>query len=121
VAPRRERAVGLRGPDDDQHEPARALLTGEATVATLDLAFYEVGDLAVRAWGDAQAAARLRGLVVVIADDGGLVRLDEPLIARAVDTAHTEGLSVYDAGYVAAAARAGGPVGQLRSARPRGS
>ncbi len=36
--------------DDDQHEAARQLLAGDATLATLDLAFYEVGNVAVRAW-----------------------------------------------------------------------
>lgn len=93
--------------DDDQHEAARQLLAGDATLATLDLAFYEVGNVAVRAWRDVQAAARLQGLVDAIAADGGLVRVDEALIAHAVRIADTDGLSVYDAGYVAGAASAG--------------
>ncbi|MGI9089922.1 MAG: hypothetical protein ACR2GG_02325, partial [Gemmatimonadaceae bacterium] len=50
---------------------------------------------------------RLRGLVDAIAADGGLVRVDEALIAHAVRIADTDGLSVYDAGYVAGAASAG--------------
>ena len=93
--------------DDDQHEAARQLLAGDATLATLDLAYYEVGNVAVRAWRDVDAAGRLRGLVDAIADDGGLVRVDEALIAHAVRIADTNGLSVYDAGYVAGAAIAG--------------
>jgi len=93
--------------DDDQHEAARQLLAGDATLATLDLAFYEVGNVAVRAWRDVHAAGRLRGLVDAIAADGGLVRVDEALIAHAVRIADTDGLSVYDAGYVAGAASAG--------------
>jgi len=93
--------------DDDQHEAARQLLAGDATLATLDLAFYEVGNVAVRAWRDGQAAGRLQGLVDAVAADGGLVRVDEALIAHAVRIAETEVLSVYDAGYVAGAARAG--------------
>lgn len=93
--------------DDDQHEAARRLLAGEDTVATLDLAFYEVSAVAVRAWRDVQAADRLRGLIDAIADDGGLVRVDEALIADAVRIADAEGLSVYDAGYVAGAASIG--------------
>lgn len=93
--------------DDDQHESVCELLAGDATLATLDLAYYEVGNVAVRAWRDIQAAARLHGLVAAIAADGGLVRADEMLIARAVRIADTEGLSVYDAGYVAGAASAG--------------
>ncbi len=93
--------------DDDQHDAARQLLAGDATLATLDLAYYEVGNVAIRAWRDVQAAGRLRGLVAAIAADGGLVRVDEALIAQAVRVADTEGLSVYDAGYVAGAASAG--------------
>jgi len=76
-------------------------------LATLDLTCYEVGNVAVRAWRDIQAAGRLRGMVEAIAADGGLVRVDEALIADAVRTADTAGLSVYDAGYVAGAARVG--------------
>ena len=93
--------------DDDQHEAAGQLLAGDSPVATLDLAFYEVGDVAVRAWRDTEAADRLRSLVEALAADGGLVRVDEALTARAVSIANAEGLSVYDAGYVAGAARAG--------------
>lgn len=93
--------------DDDQHEAACQLLAGDATLVTLDLACYEVGNVAVRAWRDLRAADRLRGLVEAIAADGGLVRADEGLIANAVTIADTEGLSVYDAGYVAGAASVG--------------
>jgi len=93
--------------DDDQHLAARDLLAGDATLATLDLAYYEVGNVAIRAWRDVHAAVRLQGLVAAIAADGGVVRADESLIAHAVRVADTEGLSVYDAGYIAGAARAG--------------
>ncbi len=93
--------------DDDQYEDALQLLAGDAPVATLDLAFYEVGNVAVRAWRDVQAAGRLQGLVDAIAADGGLVRVDEALVAHAVTIADTEGLSVYDAGYLAGAASIG--------------
>ncbi|MBS1877923.1 MAG: PIN domain-containing protein [Actinobacteria bacterium] len=38
-------------PADDHHQPARALLEDdETTLATLDLARYEVVNVAVRAW-----------------------------------------------------------------------
>ena len=93
--------------DDDEHEAACALLAGDATLATLDLAYYEVANVAVRAWRDVRAATRLHGLVAAIAADGGLVRADETLIARAVRVAHPHGLSVYDAASVAGAASAG--------------
>ncbi|CAN5191823.1 hypothetical protein BH20ACT9_BH20ACT9_13540 [soil metagenome] len=93
--------------DDAQHDAARRLLSGHATLTTLDLAFYEVGNVAVRAWCDVQAAHRLRGLVDAIADDGGLLRVDDALIAHAVAIAERERLSVYDAAYVAGASAAG--------------
>lgn len=93
--------------DDAQHDAARQLLSGRATLMTLDLAFYQVGDVAVRAWRDAHAAHRLRGLVDAIADDGGLVRVDEALITHAMAIATRERLSVYDAAYVAGAGAAG--------------
>ncbi len=93
--------------DDDQHDAARRLLSDRAPWATLDLAFYEVSNVAVRAWHDPGAARRLRGLVDALADDGGLVRVDETLIAEASDLAEREGLSVYDAAYVAAARAVG--------------
>lgn len=96
--------------DDDQHEAARDLLAGDANLATLDLAYYEVSNVAVRAWRDVQAAVRLQGLIAAIAADGGLVRADESFIAHAVRLADLEGLSVYDAGYVAGAARAAAPL-----------
>lgn len=93
--------------DDAQHEAARELLAGSATLSTLDLACYEVGNVAVRAWRDVAAAARLQGLVAAIAADGGLVRADETIVAHAVSLADSKGLSVYDAGYVAGAASVG--------------
>lgn len=63
--------------------------------------------MAIRAWRDVTAATRLRGLIDAIAADGGVVRVDDALIARAVDIAAATGLSVYDAGYVAGAASIG--------------
>ena len=83
------------------------MFAGDATLATLDLACYEVGNVAVRAGRDVESAARLQGLVAAIAADGELVRADESLLAHAVRVADAKGLSVYDAGYVAGAARAG--------------
>jgi len=93
--------------EDDQHDAARCLLSGQATLATLDLAFYEVSNVAVRAWRDHEAAHRLRGLVDALADDGGLYRVDKTLVAHATAIAERETLSVYDAAYVAGASAAG--------------
>ena len=47
-------------PDDDHHEPARNLLEADAvTIATLDLARYEVANVAVRAWRAPESVAPL--------------------------------------------------------------
>lgn len=93
--------------EDDHHDAARRLLSGQATLATLDLAFYEVSNVAVRAWHDPEAGRRLRGLVDALADDGGLSRVDEALVAHATAIAEHQSISVYDAAYVAGAAAAG--------------
>jgi len=96
--------------DDHQHDAARRLFSGQVTLATLDLAFYEVSNVAVRAWRDPGAACRLSGLVDALADDGGLSRVDEALVANATAVAERHGLSVYDAAYVSAAVAAGAPL-----------
>lgn len=93
--------------EDDQHDAARRLLSGRTPLATLDLAFYEVSNVAVRAWHDPEAAGRLQGLVDALANDGGLIRVDESLVAEAAAIAERRGLSVYDAAYVAGAGAAG--------------
>jgi len=93
--------------DDDQHHAVRQLLSGEVPLATLDLAYYEVSNVAVRAWRDLDAARRLRGLVRALAGDGGLLRVDEALVGEATVIAERHGLSVYDAAYVAGARTAG--------------
>jgi len=93
--------------DDEHHHHARLLLERPEPIATLDLAYYEVTNVAARAWKDVAAARRLRGVVAALAADGGLVRADEALIAAAADLATAHTLSVYDAAYVAAAAAIG--------------
>lgn len=91
--------------DDEHHEDSVRLLAGEDPLATLDLAFYEVTNVAVRAWGDAVAAGRLRERMNALADDGGLVRADSALLESAAAIADDHGISAYDAAYVAAARR----------------
>jgi predicted nucleic acid-binding protein len=93
--------------DDPEHDATRTLLAGTAPIATLDLAFYEVTNVALRAWHDRVAARSLRELVSALGDDGGLVRVDESLAAAAAGLADQHGLSAYDAAYVAGAAAAG--------------
>jgi len=57
-------------PDDENHEDARRLLGGSDQLATLDLAFYEVTNVAVRAWRDRSAALRLRERVMAPTTEG---------------------------------------------------
>jgi predicted nucleic acid-binding protein len=89
--------------DDSNHVDARRLLDGADQVATLDLAFYEVTNVAIRSWRDHSAARRLCARVAAVADDGGLVRADAALLLSAATIAEEHGISVYDAAYVAAA------------------
>lgn len=90
--------------DDEHHDDARRLLDqGTLAAATLDLAYYEVANVALRAWNDIAAARRLQDLVAALGDDGGIVRIDQALIAAAIELAHSHALSAYDAAYVAAA------------------
>lgn len=90
-------------PDDANHADASRVLAGNDPLATLDLAYYEVTNVAVRAWRDPAAASRLRQRVAAVADDGGLVRVAQSLAAGAAAIAEENGISVYDAAYVAAA------------------
>ena len=93
-------------PDDANHSDARRLLEGKDQLATLDLAFYEVTNVAITAWNDVAAARRLRGLIAAVSDDGGLVRADPALLEAATELALSHGISAYDAAYVAAASAA---------------
>jgi len=90
-------------PDDEHHSDARRLLEGSDPLATLDLAFYEVTNVAVRSWRDHSAAHRLRERVTAVGTDGGLVRADASLLASAATIAEEHRISAYDAAYVAAA------------------
>jgi predicted nucleic acid-binding protein len=95
-------------PDDDHHDPARALLEDdETTLATLDLARYEVADVAVRAWRAPESVAPLLAAIQRLAEDGGVLASTGPLLARAVEIAERHTFSVYDAAYAAAAEEGG--------------
>lgn len=95
-------------PDDQHHDPARALLEDDgATLATLDLARYEVTNVAVRAWRAPGAVGPLLSAIATLADDGGVLVSTGPLLTRAAEIAEHHTISVYDAAYAAAAADAG--------------
>ena len=94
-------------PDDDHHQPSRKLLVDDdTTLATLDLARYEVTNVAIRAWRAPDTVAPLLAAIERIADDGGVVASTAPLLERAAQLAEQHGISVYDAAYAAAAAQA---------------
>jgi predicted nucleic acid-binding protein len=94
-------------PEDDQYEPARILLEDdETTLATLDLARYEVANVAVRAWRAPDSVAPLLAAVEQIAADGGVITSTSSLLTRAAELAEHHAISAYDAAYVAAAAEA---------------
>lgn len=94
-------------PEDDHHEPSRILLeNSEMTLATLDLARYEVANVAVRAWRAPESVGPLLAAVERIADDGGVIASRSSLLNRAAELAEYHTISVYDAAYVAAAGEA---------------
>ena len=95
-------------PEDDHHEPARALLEDdEATLATLDLARYEVANVAVRAWRAPQSVTPLLAAIEKLADDGGVLPSTDTLLTKAAEIAERHTISVYDAAYAAAAGEGG--------------
>ncbi len=94
--------------DDDLHTPARAILSdGAVTLATLDLARYEVTNVAIRAWRAPKLVSPLLEAIERIASDGGVLLSTQTLLARAAQLAQEHALSAYDAAYVAAASYAG--------------
>jgi predicted nucleic acid-binding protein len=95
-------------PEDDHHEPARALLEDEgATLATLDLARYEVTNVAVRGWRAPESVAPLLAAIERLAGDGGVLASTGALLTQAAEIAERHTISVYDAAYAAAADAAG--------------
>jgi predicted nucleic acid-binding protein len=95
-------------PEDDQHKPARGLLENdEVALATLDLARYEVANVAVRAWRAPESVVPLLAVIERLADDGGVISSTGTLLTRAAEIAEHHTISVYDAAYSAAADEGG--------------
>lgn len=91
-------------PEDDHHEPARALLEDDkTTLATLDLARYEVTNVAVRAWRAPELVAPMLAAIERLADDGGVLSSTDTLLTKAAKIAERNTISVYDAAYAAVA------------------
>lgn len=95
-------------PEDDHYEPARALLEDHAvTLTTLDLARYEVTNVAVRAWRAPESVVSLLAVIERLANDGGVIPSSDTLLTRAAKIAERHTISVYDAAYAAAADEGG--------------
>lgn len=95
--------------DDALHKEARALLSdGSVTLATLDLARYEVTNVAIRGWGAPKRVLPLLEAIERISNDGGVLLSTNTLLTRAAQLAEEHTLSTYDAAYVAAAFQTGG-------------
>ena len=100
--------LAARDRDDRFHEDARSLIGGHAPLAALDLTLYEVANVGVVRWGSETKAKRLVELVLAAA--APLVQAGPELLAAASTIAARNGITVYDAAYVAAAERSGLPL-----------
>jgi predicted nucleic acid-binding protein len=95
--------------DDGLHGPSQTLLADpDVTLATLDLARYEVANVAVRGWCELDRVAPLLEAIDRISGDGGVIPSTTALLTRAAKLADEHTISIYDAAYVAAADQAGG-------------
>ncbi|MGE0025500.1 MAG: type II toxin-antitoxin system VapC family toxin [Thermoleophilia bacterium] len=99
--------LAARDSADRFHEASVEIIEGGGgPLGALDLTFYEVGTVAVRRWRSLDEARRLTELVQV-ATEGRIVRVDGPLAIAAASIGQEEGVSVYDAAFVAAARERG--------------
>ncbi len=93
--------------DDRCHESAAALLADDSiALATIDLARYEVVNVAIRAWSAPETVGPLLSALGQIEDDGGVIGSSGTLIARAAELAQDHEIAIYDAAYAAAAEQA---------------
>lgn len=98
-------------PEDDHHEPSRALLEDDdTTLATLDLARYEVANVAIRAWRAPDTVAPLLTAIDRLSDDGGVIASTSALLSQAAELAEIHEISVYDATYAATSVGLGRPL-----------
>jgi predicted nucleic acid-binding protein len=96
---------------DFHHDAAKALLEDdEVALATLDLARYEVANVAVRAWRAPASVAPLLAAIDRVAEDGGVIDAGGGLVARAAELAQRHAISVYDAAYATLAEETGMPL-----------
>ncbi len=92
--------LAARNADNPHHGAAVALLGGDRRCTALDLTLYEVSNVAMRKWRDRKRAEIVARLVSATCADT-LVRIDETVVAHAIEVAEEHGISVYDAAYAA--------------------
>lgn len=83
------------------------LMDPNVTIATLDLARYEVANVAIRAWRTPAQVTPLLEAIDRISTDGGVLPSTTALLTNAASIAEEHVISVYDAAYVAAARQTG--------------
>lgn len=96
--------------DDAHHEAAARLLELGEPLATIELAVYEIANVAICRWKDPESADRLADRAFAIAELGHLLRVDRELASSATRLADEQGISVYDAAYVACARKLAAPL-----------
>jgi len=99
--------VAARDPEDRFHPEARGIVLDLARpVAAMDLTFYEIANvMGARRKQPKEARYLLQMLARRCGDD--VVAIDAALIDSALEIAAEQGLTAYDAAYVAAARRNG--------------
>lgn len=96
--------------EDRHHHDAARLLESGHPFATVDLAVYEVTNVAELRWRDRAAAERLRERIWLIELYGQLLRVDRALADDAARLVADRQLGAYVAAYVAAAHRLAAPL-----------
>jgi predicted nucleic acid-binding protein len=86
-----------------------AHLNGDLDAHVLDLAYYELGNVLIRAlgWAAGDVADQLDDLTTIL---GPPLVMTAPWFRRAAELAHTHALSFYDAAWAAAATELGVPL-----------
>jgi len=87
----------------------RRLRENRLTLATLDLARYEVANVTVRTWRAPESVTPLLAAIEKLAGDGGVLTSADTLLARAAEIAERRTISVYDATYAATAVSLSAP------------
>lgn len=100
--------VASGSPGEQYHSEAAALVRGnQSALAALDLTLFEVANVVGVKQGQPREAEKLARLIVRCCGASRLARVDAERVAAAIDVAAQQGLTAYDAAYVAIARRNG--------------